>query len=398
MIIKTDLGKVTKRWVYKLDLLGLEKSKVGCNEGEDEVVPTVQPPKLIISEETETKTRTYALFSGYPELFRYITNHKREHSVPPSLYEVCPYYMKMHFDIDLSTEGLDEEIIKCRDKVILYPILVAFKDVLETNFPGKFTDTIFVDSLVITESHTLDKISYHIVQDNYFLTNLECKILYEQTKALLVKRSQKLQAESIDPSVYKTNQSFRVFMCCKKNKKNIKKAYSGPELEFGTEAYSRNRLIERLRNKYEKIECVTPIEMKVLAASLISNIITSSRLSMSSQSPAIARHVSSSASRTSRPIDPRDVNAFGMFCKHPLGQSADGSNAFELSYALSGGIIVLNRVKSSRCSLCNRVHDEENVYLKIEMNNDIHYCCRRAQEENPKKGYTTYIANITSLE
>lgn len=93
-----------------------------------------------------------------------------------------------------------------------------------------------------------------------------------------------------------------------------------------------------------------------------------------------------------------DEEINGIFNKHALSKAEDGSPAFEMSYGLTGGIIIFNRVKSSFCSLCERVHDEENIFLKIEMNNDIHYYCRRAQEEKSKKKKTVYIGNLTSSE
>lgn len=394
MIIKADPAKITKRWVYKLDALGLEKTKVDCGEGE-ELVPTIQPPKLIVSEETEDKARTYAVFSGYPELYRYINNHRKEMGGDPSLYEVCPHYMKMHFDIDLQVSGVDPEIVENKDKVILYPILVAFKDVLEKHFPGRFTDRVFVDSLVITESHTSEKISYHIIQDGFFMTSKECKYLYTETKDLLVKRSHELQADRIDHAVYGSNQNFRVYGCCKKNKKNVKSGYTGPDLVFGQERYSHQHLVNRLRTKYDT---ESPINMRILGASLISNIITSMRLNVPTFEKIMDIKQQLGNKTHSRKLDATDNTVYDIFNNHALSRANDGSPAFEMSYGLSGGITILNRIKSSFCSLCDRVHDEENIFLKIEMNNDIHYYCRRAQDEKQKKKKTAYIGNLTSLE
>jgi len=67
MIIKPDLYATNKRWVYKLDGLGLDKIKVTSDEtnetddGEqhNEIIPALQPPKLIISEEIDGKSRLY---------------------------------------------------------------------------------------------------------------------------------------------------------------------------------------------------------------------------------------------------------------------------------------------------------------------------------------------------
>lgn len=388
MIIKNDPRIVTKRWLGKLEALGLEKLKLT----EDETVPTLQPPKLIIAEESEERYHTYSLFSSYAELYRYINHYRKEHGTVPSLYEVCPYYMKMHFDIDLPTKDIDMDIVRNKEAIILHPILISFKDVLESHFPGKFCDKGFVDSLIITQSHTAEKISYHIVFDNYFFTNTECKIMYMQTKDLLTKNRQLLQSSCIDPSVYKSNQTFRIYGCCKKNKRNVKGGYEGPDLEFGSERYSHKRLENRLRNKYEQTETTTPINMKVLAASLLSNIITSIRLAFPETN--VEKHVTRSEFKK---ISTTDTTVYDLFLRHPLSRSANGDPAFEISCALTGGILVLNRKAPSECSLCKRVHDEENIYLKIEMNNDVFYYCRRAQDEK-RDPYKIYVGNIISLE
>lgn len=402
MIIKNDTSKVIKRWVYRLDGLNLEKTKVDGEDGDEELVPTLQPPKLIVSEETEDSKRTYTQFSGYPELYRYIKNHRKEFGVPPSLYEVCPYYMKMHFDIDLPTTDLDMEVVRNKEEVILLPILIAFRDTLEKHLPGKFTDKLFVDTLVITQSHTVEKISYHVVQDTFFMTNIECKMLYRDTKALLEKRSQKLQADSIDHSVYGNNQNFRVYGCCKRNKRNSKEVYTGPALQIGSESYTHQRLTDRLSIP----GCLAPLNMKILAASLISNIITSMRLALPVFEKLQPERVLLMKSKAKgKPVEKLEMEAFKIFSSHPLSKSQDGSPAFELSYALTGGIVVINRIKPSHCSLCERVHDEENNYLKIEMNNDVHYYCRRAQDNSPKKGKKSaakmdheYVGTVTCEE
>jgi hypothetical protein len=388
MIIKTDQKIVTKRWLNKLEALGLEKLKLT----DDELVPVLQPPKLIIAEESEGKYLTYSLFSSYAELYRYINCYRKETGSSPSLYEVCPHYMKMHFDIDLPTKDLDMEIVRAKERIILHPILLSFKDVLEKHFPGKFCDKTFVDSLVITQSHTAEKISYHLVLDNYFFTNTECKIMYMETKDHLIKSHHLLQSSCIDQSVYKSNQNFRVYGCCKKNKRNVKGGYEGPDLEFGLEKYSHQRLVNRLRNKYEQEETTTPINMKILAASLLSNVITSIRLTFPETN--VEKYVTRSEFKK---ITTSDTSMFDVFLRHPLSRSANGDPAFEISCSLTGGILVLNRVSPSECSLCKRIHDEENIYLKTEMNNDVFYYCRRAQDEK-RDPYKIYIGNTISLE
>lgn len=397
MIIKQDHSNIQKRWVYKLDALGLEKLKVSSENDSQEIVPVIQPPKLIISEESEDKTRKYSTFNGYPELYRYIAYCRSVHGHPPSLYEVCPYYMKMHFDIDLCVEGIEKSVIDNKEISILYPILVAYKDVLNSLYDNLFTDKHFVDTLVITQSHTTDKISYHIIQDCYFMTNQECKEIYNQTKSLLHKRNYTLQGNCIDASVYKPNQNFRIYGCCKKNKKNLKSGYVGPKLMFGDFGYTHDHLICRLKTKYEHEECITPINLKVLAASLLSNIVTCTRLTLDSPNSSVPFSDKAILKSSTRKIDHEDNMACEMFFKTPNSRTSDGEIAFSPSGAITGRIVTLSRIKPSHCSLCDRVHDEENIFLRTEMNNDVFYYCRRALDDK-KKVTCLYIGNITSLE
>lgn len=397
MIIKQNHYVVNKRWVYKLDALGLEKSKPASNDDTQEIVPIIQPPKLIISEESEDKTRKYAVFSGYPELYRYVAYYKHVNGHPPSLYEVCPYYMKMHFDIDMSTEELDEDIVQNKEIKVLYPILVAFKDVLNNKFNNIFGDRNFVETIIITQSHTLDKISYHIIQDSYFMSNWECRELYEETKKLLQDRKYTIQAECIDSSVYKPNQNFRIYGCCKKNKKNVKNEYTGPNLVFGEYEYSHANLIKRLKNKYEIHECITPSSLKILSASLLSNTITCTRLSLDSVVLQSQSTQKNSIRGKTRETNGEDKLVCDLFFKNSLSMTPTGEPAFSPSAAITGRILTFSRLRPSHCSLCDRVHDEENIFLKTEINNDVFYYCRRALD-NKKKTNKIYIGNITSSE
>lgn len=384
MILPKGPYDVNKRWVYKLDALGLEKSKPMSNDDAQEIVPIIQPPKLIISEESEDKTRKYAVFSGYPELYRYVGRYKNVNGHPPSLYEVCPYYMKMHFDIDMSTNGLDENINQNKETMVLYPILVAFKDVLNNKFNNMFGDREFVETLTITQSHTPDKISYHIVQYSYFMSNWECRELYDDTKKLLQDRKYDIQAECIDSSVYNPNQNFRILGCCKKNKNNKKSEYTGPKLVFGDYEYSHEKLI-------------TPTSLKFLSATLLSNTITCTRLSLESSNQQYHSIQKKSLRGKSREADGEDKLVCDLFFRNNLSMTPSGEPAFSPSAAITGRILTFSRLKPSHCSLCERVHDEENIFLKTEINNDVFYYCRRAND-NKKKSSRIYIGNITSSE
>ncbi len=92
----------------------------------------------------------------------------------------------------------------------------------------------------------------------------------------------------------------------------------------------------------------------------------------------------------------------------PVGtsdQALDLLKAFEgddLPFAVasvSGGLVLLNRLRPSHCRLCQRSHEAENPYLRVSQSGNVYFYCRRAPEKNNSYRIGTLLGlNIPSPE
>ena len=61
-----------------------------------------------------------------------------------------------------------------------------------------------------------------------------------------------------------------------------------------------------------------------------------------------------------------------------------------------GRMILLQRIQKAHCSLCNRVHENENAFLSVGENWNVYFYCRRDESKSINMGYV--VDNSESLE
>lgn len=412
MIRAPQEGFLKKRWVYKLQDLKLDPLKFPDEEArlyDDSVkVGNLEAPKIILSEEDEVReSRKYSLFDNYVQVFEYCRYVRKQGSVP-HLYEICPYFMKIHFDIDIGKEDRSDafELFDGNNKytLLLKPILESAEMVFKNLFPTNYDPEEFVNNILVFEAHRSNKISFHVVIDRFYLPCHECWLFYKEVVDHLNDTGREMQASVIDPSVYKKNQSFRLYGSNKaklKTREGIKEMYGGPELIINEEGkrFSKDTMINSsfVNEDFSR----DMLNLRMLERSLLSNVLCSVRLSLQKQK---------TNGGNLKKIEPREHNAttininddelkrtLEIFFNSPISKTKTGDNAFVFDkYISRGGVICLRRTKENHCRICERDHDGENPFLYITSTGDVNYVCRRAQESKMKGGSSMYLGNITS--
>lgn len=413
MIIKPPESFLRKRWVYKLADLNLDPLKFTDDEGKDYdkesgKVGNLVAPNIIVSEETAGKTgRKYALFESYAQVYQYCKWIRNSGSFP-HLYELCPYFMKLHFDIDIKEDNLeeyghtlDELNGDVKYYLILRPYLQACVKVFEKLFPLNFNEQILVDNLLVFEAHRSDKISFHIVIDGFYLPCHECWLFYKEVVDHLVHEGMVFQSQMADFSVYKKNQAFRMFgsnKCSMSGSQGLKKIYDGPEIEISPKnVFSRTRMI----NTSFAHEPFKPelLNLRVLERSLLSHTLGSVRLTLSQTktNPANFVKVMDRAGlrpEYNNPLDDNQVKTLlDVFFRSEASKTPTGERAFALQKVTNEGLVCMKRTRESFCKVCEKTHENENSFLFSSPTGDVFYVCRRAQESK-KGGSKIYVGNL----
>lgn len=411
MIIEVR-NNINRRWFGKLLDLKLEPFKIkGSEEDGEEIVYNIPPPKLVIGEEQDNGRRVFTIFDSHVDLFKYIREIQSRKEIP-HLYELCPYFMKLHFDVDLSMDGI-EKLSLTPEQVfedstfkydhILKPILNSIIDTFEDLFRGKMLR----NNILVFEAHRIgEKISFHIVIDKYYVSWKDCKYFYEKVKSHLQRCGFGFQASVIDSSVYKKNQNFRTMFSNKLLKRDgIKLIYSGPDMILNRGIkFSRQLMIDSSLSKNDTPSEVTTdiLDFRVFSRSLLTNLISCTRLEMEYSKTEILNTVSQSNSRNSSGSPKSRVNEgdlekmLKVFFSHPVSKTEKGETAFEY-YCVVEQFVLVKRLKKKECEICKKTHDHEHAYILHDSTGQVFFICRRAQESKLKDGIKMYIGNIVEV-
>lgn len=409
MIRTPPEGFTKKRWVYKLQDLKLEPLKFPDEEGRvydgGSKVGNLEAPKIIISEEDEEReSRKYALFDNYVQVFEYCRCLRKQGNIP-HLYEICPYFMKLHFDIDVGKNDNAEtfELFNGDNKykMLLAPFLESVEETFKTLFPINYVEGEFIKNLLVFEAHRSDKISFHIIVDGFYLPCHECWLFYKEVVDHMISKGREVQSGFIDHSVYKKNQSFRLYGSNKAKlgkRDGIKEIYRGPTVKVNGKEFNKDIMVTSCFNDESYTDDL--LKLRLLERSLLTNVVCCVRLSLQKNK---------TKTDNLRKIEPRDndlVNVnlddkelnktLEIFFNNPISKTETGDPAFEFDKFVSrGGFICLRRLKQSHCKVCERKHEGDNPFLYITPTGDVNYVCRRAQELKVKGGSKFYIGNVT---
>ena len=307
--------------------------------GEENLIEgeSIDEENLLICQQLQY--RRYAKFKNFAEFSKYF------HSCPEQ--EKCFYEMMMeeggrkpYFDIDIEDISFD-----------YIPMIEEIKKILTDMISKKI-------KILIFDSSTSTKKSFHIIVDGFYLqTYKELITFFDSVKEKLREEYKKY----MDRSVYKSVQQFRIVGSHKYMKDNTKNIREDLTHKF--------RILKSIKTEIGKFNYL-------LASSLVTNI-SGCEIIYGFQ-PKIEEkewNITGSAQES----DIEDVMKI-FYEKY----SPSDFNFQECKEKNGNLLIILRRINSTFCDLCNREHENENPYITVtgEYRNITLYCRRKEEGEN----------------
>ncbi len=274
--------------------------------------------------------REYKHFRNFLELSKELNETK---NVDKCFYEVIfgNNDQKPYFDIDITDLNIDHtKLIMDLKKNILekYP-MIKDKDILVFN------------------SHTTDKISYHVIVDRWILPS------YEYVRQFFDIVTKDLEnKEYIDKSMYKSIQQFRLYGSCKFGKKNYKVLDKMSKWEINL-VIKDEKHYHSLLNRY----------------SLVQNTSYCSYLPYD----LIRKREFNDISNISDEI----IEKIILIVVDTFNKNKD---IFEYTH-YDNSFVNFRRLNPSFCECCQRVHDNENAYARLLHNGEVVFNCRRSKKD-----------------
>lgn len=297
--------------------------------------------------------KLFTVFDNYIQLAMYMIkfpiNERHFFEVVHSTFQ------KPKFDIEI-----DDGTAQMKDVVdqVLRGIFIVMKTYnIELNA---------IKDILVYNSNGPTKQSCHIVIDNWCHTdNIQSRAFYEK----VVMNINPLLVKYVDNSVYSKRQQFRIIGNQKNNSnrpKNFQKVWS-----YYGKLIQHEYVVEPFDDKHEF--------MLQLAESLITNInyctiLPDFFVQDVKKSPTYSKISNYEASEVTPDIAKAAVEKLA-------GTVGMRSNNIKFPYRYNGirdGIIMLKRVKPSKCQICKRTHENENPFLYVvgpELN--VYFNCRR---------------------
>nr|QBK92944.1 MAG: DNA primase [Pithovirus LCPAC403] len=317
-----------KHWCYKLYRGNVTPGLFGKSPFNTE--------GIVISLTSHDGYRLFTEFHSHIELFKYTIKFKPERRC---FYEVISgnSMQKMKFDIDI--KGKDSKFSARILNNLLESVNKVYFNTFNIRLDGK-------KDILIYQSHGEEKFSYHVIIDNYCLSNAkECEDICVKT----CEQMESKYSKYVDLSVYKSTQQLRLLWSHKAKSNRTK--FLMNTFEFKGETITR---------KYDSL-------LDMFADSLISW--TYSCVIISSGVEIITNRFSIEE------VTEDDSNlAYSIFLK-----TLKCDRPFKIE-KIMGNLILLKRLLPSYCDICLRIHESENPYLIIK-NGSIYFDCRRSDGE-----------------
>lgn len=303
---------------------------------------------------TNKVNRLYAWFKSYLEFAIYqskLPQHER------CFYEIIlgESAQKPHFDIDINNKQnqnrTDGELVKdC--------LLEAIITVLEPLGVGLNLEK---DVLIYT-SHSKEKQSYHIVIDNWCHTNnVEARGFYDK----IVETLDEKYIPYIDKAVYSPTQQFRIVGSQKIGSDRIKKFER-------VWKYKEREITHRYPETPDdpQHEYIMQLESSIVGFTSNCKFLPPFKPQIKEKQYIESEEVTRSEAR----------EAIGLIAM--AGKISVADPRFPYKFLdINGPIVMLKRIKPSRCKICNRIHEHENPYLLVVgEEKSVYFHCRRAPE------------------
>lgn len=290
---------------------------------------------------------------------------------------------KLYFDIDVEKRTLEKfQIIQpqMNDEQVQRTMDI-FVNGLLTSLVGRIIDTLsnynckidIARQILLFSSNSTEKRSYHVIVDGYAVSN------HKENMILANKILDGFPAhykECIDSSMYSSTQQLRL--------PYSQKPGSGRPKLFLDRWYYGHYVIEY---PYPKIAAPDSISLAAIKLNMLFQAACVTYTDRCQVIP-ILEVPSSVPGLNGRPKFWSESGAFdeSLITKEILSAIYERADPvlFEI-YKMDkvlDALILLRRKKSAHCSLCNRVHDHENAFLRLNSTGKVYFYCRRNPDKN----------------
>jgi len=412
------------------DALAVEKKRAPQKKHSllDEHPKETLPGKLIVCLKAKGKQKDVHYFAVFKDFIEFGTYQEKVQAEDRCFYEVIfgDHMQKPHFDIDIDQDTLDELLSKMpstekqteedEDSTITDSIPTDTSDgqdfpdedpgfegdnfVLNHRSLGDYMLSTLIthlikifkkkgivlkpqDDILVYSSHRANKTSYHLIINNYCHQNhLEAKQLHR--KALKhIKQDMKSKGleilkalpyeKIIDSSVYSSLQQFRIVGSHKPGT-NYDKVFI-KHLQVGNFDFVHKYVEDPDDEDHERII--------ILDESLITNVNSCITLPPFSGKTTYPEYRQNNRALMQQDVT-KDMARFAINMLATNSGITPEDRRFPFKFmTIKGGLVLLKRIRPSRCSLCSRVHENDNPYLIIggdgsSLKRPVYYHCRRS--------------------
>lgn len=369
-----------KRWYYRVKKdESLEGNKFKTKALIEDISQKQLENKFVVCYVTPNNIKLFTYFENYTDFGLY--------SVKFPVEKWCFYEcifgtnaQKLHFDIDIT---LDNEIQMPTGYDLESLSLLLRNETIMTSIELLQDVGVIINyntDILLYSSHGQQKRSYHFIINNYcVLSNEEAKGFYEKVIEKIGKKypmiSNKQLKKWIDHAVYSSFQQFRI---------------------VGSQKYQSNRpkklekkwllLDKEINHEYiEKSESIEHEFMLQLEESLVSLTNNCNLLPSFLDDKPMKIKSSNIEHIDSVPVEiaKQALELYAKKCCDVL--MTDYRFPYKI-LKIQGGLILLKRLKPSKCKICQKNHEHENPYLILVKNNngfDVFFNCRRSDTNLP---------------
>lgn len=292
----------------------------------------------------ETKSRKYAIFGDYIDLFNY---NKLTPAPKRCFYEIVYQNMaqKPYFDVDISREKWNNMTELEADEVIYMLIRVIYRLIPGLERTGK---------VLVSTCHRESKFSYHVIVDDWCFANSK-ENAYFFTKVM--EEMPEEMRNFFDHGMYKTIQQFR--LC------GSRKFGTTDVLGISLDLCAPQNFIPKNMITNEQID------LYLFGSNLITR--TKSCNYIIGFTPPVTKRIYSGEAIS---YDDGDIDRVMEMAASLL---EDAFEVVDIVDHTGSIVIILKRLQATWCEVCQRTHENENPFILISgKERNVQFNCRRS--------------------
>lgn len=368
-----------KRWYYRVKKDdSIETSKIKTKALMEDINQKQLETKFVVCYVTPNNVKLFTYFDNYTDFGLYSVKFSVEKW---SFYE-CIFgaiAQKLHFDIDIAIDDEQEKLPTGYD-LDTFSLLLRNETIMASVETLQQLGVVVNHNkdLLLYSSHGAKKRSYHFVINNYCVaSNEEAKEFYEKVIQKINAKypifPNKQLKKWIDHAVYSSFQQFRIVGSQKyqsKRPKKLEKRWLFFDKEIEHEYVEKPDSIEH--------EFMLQLEESLVSLTNNCNLLPS----LLGDKPTKVRYSHGEMDNVSVDVAKKALESYAKACN----VSVNDSNFPYRIMKIQGGLVMLKRVKPSKCRVCEKIHEHENPYLilvKKDDGIDVFFNCRRSEVNQP---------------